>query len=180
MSNKNWDQIESVQELAERLWSFEALELPPQRFVDLADRVWKGSPGPQALWKLGGAMNDFLRRHPDTITVPAKLPWLLLVSPRCDPRIVGLKLLKHIRISDERLLKEVLKALQRRREYERCGGIHELHLFIDQLAQRRVRKRTPAVIAVMRRLSELARRSRYAEERECAGRMLGHLEELLG
>lgn len=174
-----WNQLRSPQQLAEKLWSFEALELSPQKFSKLADRVWKASPGPQALWKLGGAMSDFLRRHPGTINVPAKLPGRLLSSPRCDPRIVGLKLLKHIRVSDEKLLSEILKALQRRREYERCGGLHELRCYIDRVACRRVRKRSGMTTGVMHRLSELAMRSRDHDERENAALALRHLKELL-
>jgi hypothetical protein len=174
-----WDQLKSPLQLAEKLWSFEALELSPQQFEGLANRVWSASPGLQALWKLGGAMNDFLRRHPGKISVPPKLPRLLLASPRCNPRIIGLKLLKHISISDEALLKEILKALQRRREYERCGGLCELQYYIDTLVVRRVRKKTAMAKRVMHRLCELAERSRDGTERTIAAHKLDLLEDLL-
>jgi hypothetical protein len=156
MVPKHWEAIESPSELAERLWTFEALELAPSQFRRLAQRVWTETRNATAMWKLGGAIHDYLRHRPGSVPVPAHLPWLLLKSRQCDARVVGLKLLRHVKLDDQTLLAEVLTALDRRRNYERCGGIHELEMFLDRLGKRRLAAKRRTTRKVEQRLQELS------------------------
>lgn len=131
----DWDKYRSPLELARQLWHIpnmtELACVPPRRFQTLFDRVYQSTDDEEALWRLGGATNDYLRANPGAFCVPPELPRRLLASQNVDARIVGLKLLIRCRVPDAEIVEAIVNALRRRDDYEGCGGIHELSNFLD-------------------------------------------------
>ncbi len=132
----NWNDLRDPRELAERLWSAEALALSPEEFQALFDRVYRNSDDIRRLWRLGGAANDYLRHHPHAIPVPPELAWTLLRSDHREARVIGLKLLNRIDVSDEALLGEILRAIERADDHESIGGLFELGNYLDRAGSR--------------------------------------------
>ncbi|MEX1039882.1 MAG: hypothetical protein WDZ51_04590 [Pirellulaceae bacterium] len=132
----DWDKYRSPLELARQLWHIpnmtELTCLPPSRFQTLFDRVYQSTDDEEALWRLGGATNDYLRANPGSFCVPAELPRRLLASQNVDARVVGLKLLNRCSASDEEVVAAITNALRRRDDYESNGGMVELSNFLDR------------------------------------------------
>jgi hypothetical protein len=73
-----WNRLETPLQVACALWSSEAVELSPTAFGELFDRAYRETDDSETLWRLGGAINDFLRRFPGSFSVPSELPRRLL------------------------------------------------------------------------------------------------------
>lgn len=117
---------------AKALWSTEALALSPADFQLRLDALLRRTDGLRILWQLGGATNDYLRRHPNSITVPQDLPIQLLSSTRMDARVIGLKLLVRLAFPLPVILQWIQSALHSSREDEVIGGLHELGNLLEQ------------------------------------------------
>ena len=132
----DWDRIKPPLKLARSLWSVGNLQqlfrLPPERFEQLFARVYESTDDLETLWRLGGATNDYLRANPEAFRVPVELPRRLLASNHMDARIIGLKLLNRCPVDDEELVREFIRAMNRRDGDESCGGIFELSNFLDK------------------------------------------------
>ncbi len=131
-----WDNYDNLLELAramwKHVWSQQAVDLPPDQFRKLFARIYDNCRDIPTLWQLGGATNDYLRIYPDALTVPTDLPTMLLNSNDIETRIIGLKLLNRCNISDELIISEIIRAMQRRDQYESCGGFYELGELLDR------------------------------------------------
>src|SRR5262245_52512 len=114
----DWDAIESPLELARALWSSDSRSLPPELFQALFDRVYGSTSELEALWQLGGASNDYLRFHPESIDVPSKLPWTLAHSADREARVIGLKLLGRCYEQADEIVEEIVQALTCDDHYE--------------------------------------------------------------
>ena len=161
--------------MAKALWSPESNELSASEFQAQFDAIYSAAEGLATLWQLGGAANDYLRLHPDSIVVPEELAPKLVASSMVDARIIGLKLL--VRCSwDIRLIgSSICKALESKHEHELYGGLCELHNSLrrfDSVASMPV----DDLLAGLGRLSS----SRDAYERQSAARLADWIEELRG
>ncbi len=96
------------------------------------DSILQQTDGLRTLWQLGGAANDYLRRHPGLITVPRGLPFKLLAANHLDSRIIGLKLLVRLVYPLPVTWKWIRKALQSSREDEVVGGLCELGNLVNR------------------------------------------------
>jgi hypothetical protein len=154
----DWNRLETPLQVAHALWSFEAIELSPTDFRALFDRAYRKTNDLETLWRLGGAINDFLRHSPGVLTVPQQLPWRLLQSEDVEARVIGLKLLNRIDISDAARIDEFIRAIERHDGYESDGGLYELGQFLER--RERIGKRIPGPSAerVRRSLEEYPER----------------------
>jgi hypothetical protein len=112
--------------LAKELWTNEARSLEPAEFQSRFDAIYLAAEGPATLWQLGGAANDYLRSHPDSIKVPEELVTALLGSKLVDGRIIGLKLLNRCSIDNNTILSAISEALESHSKQEILGGLCEL------------------------------------------------------
>jgi hypothetical protein len=112
--------------LARALWSSEALDLTPPEFQSRFDAIYERATDIDALWQLGGAVNDYLRRRPESVAAPPDLPLVLLASKHVPARIVGLKLLNRLNAPPSQLIPHISAALQSSAEDEIYGGLFEL------------------------------------------------------
>lgn len=151
--------------LAKELWSPEAMELKPVDFQERFDAIYAAGEGPATLWQLGGAANDYLRLHPNSIRIPDELAPKLLDSEIVDSRIVGLKLLNRCSSDTAALSSAICRALESEYEGELYGGLHELGDLLSRLAP----SSPLPVEELLVRLSKL-RSSRDPYVRECAAR----------
>jgi hypothetical protein len=117
---------------ARALWSSEALELTTAEFQSRFDSLYVATENPTVHWQLGGAVNDYLLAHHGSIRVPAELVSLLLNSKLIDARIIGLKLITRTSSDVLAICNAVCRALDRRSEYEQCGGLHELGVLLER------------------------------------------------
>jgi hypothetical protein len=85
------------------------------------------------LWQLGGAANDYLHAHPDSIVDPDELAPALLASKMVDARIIGLKLLIRCSSDFTSITSSICRALESRHEGELYGGLCELDNLLRQL-----------------------------------------------
>jgi hypothetical protein len=120
--------------LAKELWAIGSTEISPAEFQSRFDHIYQSAEGPATLWHLGGAVNDYLRHHPDTIRVPESLAPTLLASPMVDSRIIGLKLLNRCSTDTTRICAEIGRALRSGHEGEVYGGLHELGNLASRLS----------------------------------------------
>jgi hypothetical protein len=176
----DWDQIRSPRTLAEQMWTTDGLELDPTRFLELYHRVRSETDDLYALWRLGGATNDYLRHHPTAFPAPEDLARMLLAARHREARVIGLKLFTRCDVPADRFLAEVVRALNRKSDYEVCGGFHELSMWIDQQLAR-VIKFDPLVLAALTEaLRRVTRSTSVSHNVEVARRQLELLPELCG
>ncbi len=133
----NWDEFQDPFELASALWEYlwssrRAANLSPDDFRALFARIYNDCQDIPTLWQLGGATNDYLRTYPGAIEVPVELIDSLRASDHMDARIIGLKLLKHSKLDDQRIVSEIVRALQQPEDYEYYGGFVEMRHFLDR------------------------------------------------
>jgi hypothetical protein len=147
---------ETPLEAARALWSSEALKLSPATFRGLFDRAYAQAIDLETLWQLGGAIFDFLRQYPGTLPVPQQLPWRLLQSDDVEARVVGLKLLDHIEVSDAACIDEVVRAIERHDGYESAGGLAELGRLLRRLGNNAYRIPTASAERLLRCLQGCA------------------------
>jgi hypothetical protein len=113
-------------QLAKELWSGEAIGLAPTEFQSRFDAICETTADIEVLWQLGGAVNDYLRAHPNSVAVPPDLPFKLLASDHVQRRIVGLKLLHRLGAPLPQLLSHICSALQSQTQDELYGGLFVL------------------------------------------------------
>ena len=106
------------------------MRLEPVDFRREFDLIYSHSHDVKTLYQLGGVTNDYLRANPGAMPVPADLPRRLLSLSHVDARVVGLKLLNRSNVSGNEIVREIVRALNRRDGYESCGGLHELGQFL--------------------------------------------------
>jgi hypothetical protein len=126
-----WNRLDTPLRIARALWSLEGRELAPAAFRELFERAYREANDLETLWQLGGAINDFLRHRPGTLEVPPQLPWRLLQSDDVEARVIGLKLLNRIDVSDAERIEELARAIECHDGYESVGGLHELGQFLE-------------------------------------------------
>jgi hypothetical protein len=165
--------IDGTASLAKKLWDELSSTLCPDEFQARFDEIYRRAEGPATLWRLGGAANDYLRKHPDSVRVPCELAPALLASSLVDARIIGLKLL--IRTSQDwgAIHAELCRALESRHVSTRLGGLCELHN-----ALHRCGKGLPMPKGDLVSRLEKLRQSSDEHVRETATRLTGWLDEL--
>ena len=134
--------------LAKALWSDEALELKPAEFQSRFDSLYATAEGLATYWQLGGAANDYLRRHPGAIAIPVELPLLLLASRLVDGRIIGLKLLNRCSSDLSLVCSQISTALGRKSKHELYGGLFELSNLLDRLSLLSMTHRSELLLAL--------------------------------
>ena len=169
-----WDRLGTPLEIAQSLWSRDALKLPPMTFGELFDRAYSQTNDLETLWQLGGAINDFLRHRPGVLAIPPQLPSLLLRSDDVEARVVGLKLLNHIDVSDADRIDECVRAIARGDGYESVGGLHELGRFLKSCQGSGKRIPTASAERILRCLQACPER----DEENCRA-WVAHLVELM-
>jgi len=117
-------------------WSPKHEKLSPAEFQARFDALYAVTKHPTALWQLGGAANDFLRKNPGSISVPSELAPLLLQSKRVDGRIIVLKLFTRTSSDVVAMSAAICRALASRTSHEQCGGLHELGVLLDRITGR--------------------------------------------
>jgi hypothetical protein len=152
--------------LAKTLWTVEARDLSPGEFQARFDALYSTAEGPATLWQLGGAANEYLRCHPDTIVVPVEIVEALLASKMVDARIIGLKLLNRLAANVSAMVAAIHPALESSHEGELYGGLNELLLLLDRVEPS---ERNLAIV-LLPALSRLAS-SRDSYVRETAARL---------
>lgn len=125
--------ISQARALWRSVWTDDSEKPSPAEFQSRFDALYNATSSPTALWQLGGAANDYLRGHPGAIKVPVELAPLLLKSRIVDGRVIGLKLLTRTSSNVAEICEAICSALDRRSEYERCGGLHELGVLHDRI-----------------------------------------------
>lgn len=101
------------------------------RFKELFDKTYQQADDLETRWQLGGAINDYLRRYPNTVSVPLGLPWQLLQSDDVEARVIGLKLVNRCNVPNTQRIDEFIRAIERGDDYESVGGLHELGQFLE-------------------------------------------------
>jgi hypothetical protein len=131
----HWRRFNSPYSRARGMWRDIARvsSLDPTVFRKEFNRVYTATESLKALWQLGGALNDYLRAHPNAVAVPITLPRRLLSSHHRDARVIGLKLLVRSTAPLDEIASEISRALCRRDGYESCGGIRELGNLLDRV-----------------------------------------------
>jgi hypothetical protein len=119
--------------LAKALWTTEAQELDRTEFQSRFDAIYAAAEGLATFWQLGGAANDYLRAHPDSIVIPDELAPALLASKMVDARIIGLKLLTRCSSNLTTITSSICRALESRQEHELYGGLCELDNLLHRL-----------------------------------------------
>lgn len=151
-----WNRLDTPLKIAQALWSTQGRELAPAAFRELFERAYRQTNDLETLWQLGGAINDFLRHHSGSLEIPPQLPWRLLQSDDVEARVIGLKLLNRINVSDAERIDEFVRAIECHDGYEAVGGLHELGQFLDGY-QNSSRKIPPASADRLRRALEAFR-----------------------
>ncbi|MEX2310678.1 MAG: hypothetical protein WD738_24135 [Pirellulales bacterium] len=125
---------DNTAKLAKDLWSVEALEMEPAEFQTRFDAIYASAEGIATYWHLGGAANDYLQHHPNSITVPPELAPRLLASRMVDGRIIGLKLLNRCSSDLNLIATWICRALQsKKKKTELYGGLCELSDLLPRL-----------------------------------------------
>src|SRR5688572_15515314 len=128
------DSRDNTARLAKELWSPAATSLTPVEFQERLDGIYAAAEDPATFWQLGGAVNDYLRSHPNSIRIPDELAPKLLGSEIVDARIVGLKLLNRSSSDTAAISSAICRALESEYEGELYGGLHELGNLLSRLA----------------------------------------------
>lgn len=118
-------------EAATILWDPLGQSLPPQRFHYWFDWVWSSTRDFRALHYLAGAARDFLRTHPEALSIPQELPQLLLATSSPDARIVASKLVQQISANALEIREAVASMLVAQGADERGGALYVLLEVLD-------------------------------------------------
>jgi hypothetical protein len=124
---------DNTAKLAKALRSADSKHLSSAEFQSQFDAIYAVAEGPATLWHLGGAANDYLRAHPESIQVPPELATALVASRMVDGRIIGLKLLIRCSSDIPTITNSLCRALQSRKRQEMLGGLCELDNFLRRL-----------------------------------------------
>lgn len=133
-SGEMYRKRDNTAKLAKVLWSAETRNLSPAEFQLRFDAIYAVAEGPATLWRLGGAANDYLRAHPESIQVPPELATALVASRLVDGRIIGLKLLIRCSSDIPLMTNSISRALESRHRQEMYGGLCELDNFLHRLS----------------------------------------------